>query len=167
MERGEIDGYFASLDSVFALRPDWIPNNQVTLLFQGGAAPNPTLKNVPFVVDLARTPEEKAAIEFLYAGLGLSRPFIAPPGMPADRVKMVRMDGFMATMSDPGIHRRCRRSRTRHGPQDGEELAALIRRIMPCPRRSWTGLPSCRSNDEEHARHAALAIRLPHQLSLR
>jgi tripartite-type tricarboxylate transporter receptor subunit TctC len=133
MERGEIDGYFASLDSVYALRPDWIPNNQVTLLFQGGAAPNPTLKNVPFVVDLGRTAEEKAAIEFLYAGLGLSRPFIAPPDMPAERVKMLQ-DAFMATMHDSEFVADATKQKLDMDPKSGGELNALIRRIYATPK---------------------------------
>jgi tripartite-type tricarboxylate transporter receptor subunit TctC len=68
MERGEVDGICESLDSVSGKRPDWIPSRKVTILFQGGAAPNPELKDVPFVADLARNPDDRLAIEFLYAG---------------------------------------------------------------------------------------------------
>ena len=49
MERGEVDGICESLDSVSGKRPDWLPQKKVTILFQGGAAPNPELKDVPFV----------------------------------------------------------------------------------------------------------------------
>ena len=70
------------------------------MLFQGGIKPNPELKDVPFVVDLAQKPEDKQAIEFLYAGQGIGRPFVAPPGLPPDRLKMVQ-DAFAATMKDP------------------------------------------------------------------
>src|SRR5258705_5717792 len=67
MERNEVDGICESLDSVIAKRPDWIASKKVNVLFQGGTEPNPELKGVPFVVDLARNAEEKQAIEFLYA----------------------------------------------------------------------------------------------------
>ena len=43
-------------------------------------------------------PQDRLAIEFLYAGQGIGRPFVAPPDMPADRVKMVR-DAFDANQS--------------------------------------------------------------------
>src|SRR5438132_9496265 len=82
MERGEVDGLCASLDAVSAIRPDWIASKKVVILFQGGTGPNTELKDVPFVNDLARAPEDRQAIEFLYAGEALGRPFIAPPGMP-------------------------------------------------------------------------------------
>ena len=65
MERGEVAGSCGTLETVSALRPDWITGKKVAILFQGGAAPNPELKDVPFVNDLARTPEERQAIEFL------------------------------------------------------------------------------------------------------
>ena len=133
MERGEIEGYFASLDSIVTLRPDWIPENKVTMLLYGGATPNPPLKGVPFVVDLARNADEKAAIEFLYAGLDLSRPFIAPPDMPTDRVKMLR-DAFMATMRDPEFLVEADKQKLGVDPKDGEHLTALIRRIYATPK---------------------------------
>ena len=100
MERGEVDGICESLDSVIGKRPDWIATKKVNVLFQGGVAPNPELKGVPFVVDMARNAGEKQAIEFLYAGQGIGRPFVAPPDLPADRLKMLR-DAFNATMKDP------------------------------------------------------------------
>jgi tripartite-type tricarboxylate transporter receptor subunit TctC len=133
MERGEIEGYFASLDSIVTLRPDWIPENKVTMLLYAGATPNPPLKGVPFVVDLARNPDEKAAIEFLYAGLDLSRPFIAPPDMPAERVKMLR-DAFMATMRDPEFQAEATKQKLGIDPRDGAYLADLIKRIYATPK---------------------------------
>jgi hypothetical protein len=93
MERGEVEGLCVSLDVVSSIRPDWIAGNKAVILFQGDIAANPEIKDVPFVNDLARTPEDRQAIEFLYAGMGLRRPFIAPPGMLADRMKMVQ-DAF-------------------------------------------------------------------------
>ena len=134
MERGEVEGYFASYDSIVTLRPDWIPENKVTMLFYGGAPPpDPRLKGVPFVVDLARNADEKAAIEFLYAGLELSRPFIAPPDMPAERVKMLQ-DAFMATMRDKEFLADAEKQKLGVDPKTGEELSVLIKRIYATPK---------------------------------
>src|SRR5262249_29716139 len=82
MECNEIDGACQSLETVVTLRPDWIAGKNVNVLFQGGARPSPQLKGVPSILDLARTPDEKHAVDFLYAGNNLGRPFIAPPNMP-------------------------------------------------------------------------------------
>ena len=133
MERGEVDGICESLDSVKNRRPDWIPKQTVHVLLQGGAEPNPELKGVPFVLDLARTEEEKQAIAFLYAGQGIGRPFVAPPDLPPDRLKMLR-DAFNATMTDAEFVADAQKSKLDLEPEDGEHLATLIRRIYATPK---------------------------------
>ena len=133
MERGEVEGICESLDSVNVRKPDWIPSGTVSVLFQGGPKPNPTLKNVPFVVDLAKTPEDKHAIEFLYAGQGIGRPFIAPPGLPPERLKMLR-DAFDATMTDPEFIAEANLRKLTIDPENGEQLEALIKKTYATPR---------------------------------
>jgi hypothetical protein len=103
------------------------------VLFQGGAEPNPELKDVPFVLDLARTDEHKQAIQFLYAGQGIGRPFVAPPDLPPERLKMLR-EAFNATMKDPEFIADAAKSKLDLEPEDGEHLAALIRKIYATPK---------------------------------
>jgi tripartite-type tricarboxylate transporter receptor subunit TctC len=133
IERGEVDGICESLDSVIGKRPDWIASKKVNVLFQGGTEPNPTLKGVPFVLDLARTPEQKQAIELLYAGQGIGRPFVAPPGLPQDRLKMLR-EAFDATMKDPDFVSDAKRQMLDVEPKNGAHLEALIRKIYATPK---------------------------------
>ncbi len=133
MERGEVDGICESLDSIKNRRPDWIPTRKIAILFQGGAEPNPELKGVPFVLDLARTDEQKKTIEFLYAGQGIGRPFVAPPDLPAERLKMLR-DAFNATMKDADFIAETKKSKLELEPEDGEHLAALIAKIYATPK---------------------------------
>ncbi len=133
MERGEVEGICESLDSVKIRRPDWIPTKTVSILFQGGAAPNPELKDVPFVLDLARGEEQKRAIEFLYAGQGIGRPFVAPPELPSDRLAMLRA-AFDATMKDADFIAETRASKLDLEPEDGAHLAALIAKIYATPK---------------------------------
>jgi tripartite-type tricarboxylate transporter receptor subunit TctC len=133
MERGEVDGICESLDSVSGKRPDWIPSKKVTILFQGGAAPNPQLEGVPFVADLAHNADDRLAIEFLYAGQGIGRPFVAPPQMPADRTKMVR-DAFAETMKDREFIDDAKRNMLDLEPEDGERLTGLIQKIYATPK---------------------------------
>ena len=100
MERGEVDGICESLDSIMQRKPEWIPNKIVNVLLQAGSQSRPELKDVPYVLDLARNAEEKQVLEFLYAGQDIGRPFVAPPDLPPERLKMLR-DAFNATMKDP------------------------------------------------------------------
>jgi tripartite-type tricarboxylate transporter receptor subunit TctC len=133
IERGEIDGICQTIDGIATLRPDWIANRKVAVLFQGGAAPNPALAGVPFVGDLARNADERTAIEFLYAGEGLSRPFIAPPDLGTERAGMLQ-DAFMATMRDAEFRADAQRQGLDVAPRDGAYLAALIARIYATPK---------------------------------
>jgi hypothetical protein len=102
-------------------------------LFQGGIKPNPELKDVPFVVDLAQKPEDKQAIEFLYVGQGIGRPFIAPPSLPPDRLKMLQ-DAFAATMTDPDFIAETKLRKLILDPEDGEHLEALVKMTYATPK---------------------------------
>jgi tripartite-type tricarboxylate transporter receptor subunit TctC len=133
MERGEVDGFCGSLEGVFASRPDWVTSKKVAVLFQGGTAPNRDLKDVPFVNDVARTLEDRQAIEFLYAGERLGRPFVAPPSMAPERMKMLQ-DGFVATMNDPDFLADAKKQKLDVIPIDGEQLTTLVRKIYATPK---------------------------------
>jgi len=133
MERGEVEGICENLDSIKIRRPDWIPTRKISILFQGGAEPNPELDGVPFVLDLALTGEQRQALEFLYAGQGIGRPFVAPPDLPPDRLKMLR-DAFKATMTDPAFVAEAQKSKLDLEPEDGEHLAVLIAKIYATPK---------------------------------
>ena len=133
INRGEVDGICESLDSALAKRPDWIAEKKLILLFQGGAEPNPEIKDVPFILDYAKTEAQKQAIRYLYAGQGLGRPFVAPPGMAPERVKMLR-DAFNATMKDPDFVAEVKRSKLQLKPVSGEQLGALVNQIYATPK---------------------------------
>jgi len=88
---------------------------------------------VPYVNDLARTPEDRQAIEFLYAGTDIGRPFLAPPGLAPDVLTMLR-DAFSATMMDPEFLADARKQKLDVIPEDGEHVAAIVRKIYATPK---------------------------------
>ena len=100
VERGEVDGRcgfgFASLK---ASRPEWLKENKLNFLVQMGLEAHPLAKDVPLALDLADTPEKKAMIRLMSSPLALGRPYLAPPGMPPERVADLRK-AFMAAMAD-------------------------------------------------------------------
>jgi tripartite-type tricarboxylate transporter receptor subunit TctC len=133
MERGEVDGICESLESAVGRKPDWVRDKKINFLFQGGAEPNSKIKDVPFIMDLAQTEEQKQALLFLYAGQGIGRPFVAPPGLPPERLKMLR-DAFSATMKDPEFLADVERQKLELDPKSGEELEALVKRLYTTPK---------------------------------
>ncbi len=133
IDRGEVDGMCESLDSAQSKRPDWITEKKIKFLFQGGATPNPEIPDVPFILDLAKTDAQRQALTYLYAGQGLGRPFVAPPGMPPDRIKMLR-DAFNATMQDAEFKADVTKAKLQLAPVTGEVLTERVTKIYETPR---------------------------------
>jgi tripartite-type tricarboxylate transporter receptor subunit TctC len=103
MERREIDGYPSTFYSALtSTRPDWIRDKKVSMLVQYGAAPEKEIASVPFLDDLVTKPEDKQLVKAAVAPLGMGRPYLAPPGVPAERVAALRK-ALMDTFADPAF----------------------------------------------------------------
>jgi tripartite-type tricarboxylate transporter receptor subunit TctC len=133
IERGEVDGICQSLDAIARRMEQGIKDGTYTLLFQGGAEPHPTIKDVPFALDLAKTDEQKQALTFLFAGLGIGRPFVAPPDIPADRAKALRA-AFEATLKDPEFIVEARKQTLDVEAVPGDKVAGILARLYATPR---------------------------------
>ena len=103
MEKGELQGtcgiFVSTLNSQFAKQ---LADGQMRVVLQMGLSRHPAYKEVPNALELAPDEKGKQALTLLFAQLALGRPFIAPPGIPADRAKALA-DGFAATMKDPEL----------------------------------------------------------------
>ena len=103
MERGELDGLCGiSYSTIRSTHPSWIADKQVNLLVQGALEPDPLMPGVPFMLDLATDPAQKAMLRLILLPQAIARPFVAPPGIPADRARALQ-DAFAATMVDPAF----------------------------------------------------------------
>lgn len=133
MERGEVEGICESLDSIHTKRPGWIEKKDVNILFQGGSEPSEELPDVPLILKFAKDDQTRQALEFLYAGQKIGRPFVAPPDLPPAVLKTMR-DAFNATMKDPDFVAEVKRLQLDLAPLDGDHLEALIKNIYATPR---------------------------------
>jgi tripartite-type tricarboxylate transporter receptor subunit TctC len=91
MERGEVDG-FPSLfyNTLNATRPNWRTEQNVKVILQYGLEKEPALPNVPSALDLVTNPEDKLLLQAGLAQVTMGRPYLMPPGVPADRVAIMR-----------------------------------------------------------------------------
>lgn len=133
MERGEVQGICESYSSVHRRRPDWIKNHTINILFQGSTEPDPDLKGIPFILDYAKTKSQKQALRFTYAGQGIGRPFVAPPGLAPERLKELR-DAFNETMKDPAFLADAKRSKLDVRPKTGQQLLAIMKELYETPK---------------------------------
>lgn len=133
LERGEADGVCAAWDSIQYWRRDGLTSPDIRVLLQVGAAPDPSLGNVPFVMDLADNPSDKGTLRFLTARQAFARPFLAPPGTATDRIAGLRA-AFMATMNDPEFRADAKKAGIPVQPLDGATVQSMIADIMKTPK---------------------------------
>jgi tripartite-type tricarboxylate transporter receptor subunit TctC len=134
MERGEVDGLCGlSLGTLKGRHDDWIKNRSVNILVQAGIRRSPELPGVPFLSDLTKDPEKVRIVKFIVAGQGMARPFVAPPGIPADRKAALRA-AFDATMKDPDFLAAAARQDIEVNPVSGAEIDALLADVYATPK---------------------------------
>jgi tripartite-type tricarboxylate transporter receptor subunit TctC len=134
MERNEVEGRTVGLSAVRANKPDWLKPDgpmQVMVVF-GRATRFPDFPNAPTARELAKNAEDKALIEILELPYSLSRPFAAPPGIPADRAAALQK-AFMETHKDPEYLKDAERLGIDVSPIDGNEVLKLIDSIANVP----------------------------------
>lgn len=102
MERGEVDGLGSRfLSSMKASTPQWLEKgSNVNIIYQLGRERHPDLPDVPLVSEMAETDEERKVVELLVARMVMGRPYVAPPGMPAERLATLRQ-ALADTAKDP------------------------------------------------------------------
>jgi tripartite-type tricarboxylate transporter receptor subunit TctC len=133
LERGEAEGvgYWAWV-AIKTEKPDWIEEKKINLLFQTGLEPHPDIPNVPLATSLARNEEERECLELLLARDVLGRPFVAPPGLAADRTAMLRA-AFVASLKDPALLDDARKTNLEITPVTAAEIEALLTRVKTLP----------------------------------
>jgi tripartite-type tricarboxylate transporter receptor subunit TctC len=132
MERGEVQGTIANGWSSLA-QTDWLKTGKVRVIMQHGSKPRPDLPNVPMFISLARNDEERQMIEVMQVREEIAKPYLAPPGLPPERLAMLRR-AFDQTMKDPDFLADLDRQRMEiEDPLSGEELEALVKKISQTP----------------------------------
>ena len=133
IERDEVQGRCGwSWSSVVTTRMDWITSKKVIVLVQMSLSKHPDLPDVPLIMDLAKTNEQRQIFKLIFARQVMGRPFAAPPDVPADRLAALRQ-AFNDTMKDKAFLADAAASRFEINPVGGEEIDALVKDIYQTP----------------------------------
>jgi tripartite-type tricarboxylate transporter receptor subunit TctC len=133
-ERGEVDGHTVGWANMLSRQPQWIETGFVRPMIQFGRIDRlPALKDVPTAREVARTPVDRALIEFTETPLLMAFPFAAPPGVPANRVAILRK-AFRDTMDDKAYQDDVHKQRLEFTPKYGEELQEIIAKMAHAPK---------------------------------
>lgn len=130
MESGEVDG-MCELYSSVALGPhrEEIASGKYVPIVQMGATKHPAFGNAPVVYDLASNDEQRKVIAFIFGSSEITRPFAAPPGVPADRLAALRK-AFQAAVASPELKADAERMKLILDPMTGEQTEAGFRDIL-------------------------------------
>jgi tripartite-type tricarboxylate transporter receptor subunit TctC len=134
IERREVDGRTTDLSSVRVNKPEYLrPDSFIQPLLQfGRATRHPDFPNVPIARELAKDDKARALIELTELPYVLSRPFVAPPGVPADRAAAMQK-AFMDAQKDPELLADAQKLGIGITPIDGKAVLALIDKISATP----------------------------------
>jgi tripartite-type tricarboxylate transporter receptor subunit TctC len=101
IQRKEVDGRCGWSWSTLSTRNrDLLLSKQIHVVLQLTDRPVAELAGVPTVLDVADSPEHGAVLKLIVARQTMARPFVAPPGLPPERLAALR-NAFDATMRDP------------------------------------------------------------------
>ena len=133
MERGEIQGRCGwSWSSIMSTHKAWIDEKKITVLVQIALRKHPELPNVPLIMDLAKTDEQRQILRLIFARQTMGRPYLAPPGIPADRAETLRK-AFMDTMADKDFLAEAEKTKLEITPVDGADLQNLVAEVYATP----------------------------------
>ena len=133
-EKGENEGYPSAFwSSLKVVKPDWIKDKKLKFPVQYALEPHPDLKDVPFALDIIANAEDKQLMEVASAQLTLGRPMLAPPGVAAERIAMLRTS-LAATFKDPAYLADCEKQRLEcDAPVTGEQMQSILKRAYDTP----------------------------------
>jgi tripartite-type tricarboxylate transporter receptor subunit TctC len=131
MQRNEVNcNAGQAWSSMKATMAQLMREGQLNVIVQWGITSDPDISSVaghdvPPILDYARSDLDRNALRLLASTSPLSRPLLAPPGLPPERVGVLRQ-GFDRTMSDPAFLDDAKRSGMDIKPISGAAMQTLV-----------------------------------------
>lgn len=133
-ERGEVEAYVSGGTSAATLArmTPWLQDGTATAILQMGMKRGAGFPTVPTALEAMATAEARQSFEIVFTDQVMGRPFVAPPGVPADRVAALR-SAFDATMKDAAFLAEASVQKMEIDPISGHEINALLERVHAAP----------------------------------
>ena len=145
--------------SVKATMRPLLEARKINLLVQWGTAADPEIsgyakRNVPLIQDYGQTDLDRRVLVFIGAGAAFGRPILAPPGIPPERVAILRQ-AFDRTMADPAFLAEAAKLNMDIKPLGGAEMQKIaIEIVQVAGERSGARERADRRDDIRRARPA-------------
>jgi tripartite-type tricarboxylate transporter receptor subunit TctC len=133
MHRGEIDAVCALfVSSAKAEYGSDIENGDLRFTIQFGKKNDPFYGDAVNIHDLLKTEEQRAIADLIFGQIEMTRPFLAPPGLPTPIAAALRQ-GFMDTMVDPEFLAFAEKTGIAIKPATGEEISRHFAAFYSAP----------------------------------
>jgi tripartite-type tricarboxylate transporter receptor subunit TctC len=133
LERGEVGGRCGwSWSSVKSIRMSWVTEKKINLLMQFSLSKHRDLPDVPLVMDLAKTEEQRQMFRLIFARQVMGRPFQGPPGVPPDRLRVLQQ-AFLDTMRDREFLAEAEKAQFEITPVSGEAIEHMLAEVFKTP----------------------------------
>jgi tripartite-type tricarboxylate transporter receptor subunit TctC len=133
IERREVDGRCGwSYSSLKQQRPEWLDRKQVNILVQLALAKSPELPDVPLITEFAATDRQRQILRLVFSRQAMARPFVAPPGVPAERKQALRV-AFEQTMADAEFLAEAKQRGLEVNPVTGADIDKLLDELYQTP----------------------------------
>ena len=139
VERGEVHCWSPLIATYFGREPyiSWQKKGFVRVIAQFGAKRDPRLGDAPTIYELMdqfKTPDAgKRLTRVILVAATLGRPIAVTPGIPPDRLKLLR-EAYLKTLKDPDLIAETKRQRWDIDPLSGEEMEQLSKEVMAQPK---------------------------------
>ncbi len=132
LQRGEVQARAFGFGSITSQHPDWLKERKVVFLAQAGARREKLLPDVPLLTELAKNEEQRRIMQLVSSAPALGQPYIAPPGVPADRLAILRK-AFDATLRDNAFLADAERIGFAVEPMGAEEAGRIVHATINAP----------------------------------
>ena len=133
MERGEIQGRAGNnFNSLKAENGEWLKTGKINIIVQVGLERDPEFPNVPLMLDLANTDDDRQILKFFSTDVVIGRPFVTAPGVPAERVAQLRK-AFDEMLKDPAYLADAQKAGLEVEPVAGAKIQQIVSAFVATP----------------------------------
>jgi len=139
-ERGEVDGFLTHEGSIRNTRPDLIDSGTLKPVLQSVE----DLPGVPLLMTVVGDAKEKALLGLLETPSEIGLPLMGPPGIPADRLAILRQ-AYARMVADPAYREEAEKrglpvGRAISGPDLQKKVAASLSKVDPAVLQEYLAL---------------------------
>jgi tripartite-type tricarboxylate transporter receptor subunit TctC len=125
LQRGEVEG-LCNVEALIVAHEELIRTGKLNvLLYSEVSSPRP---DVPSVFQFVKDDEQAQFLRFAFSSTEFGRPYVFPPGVPADRVAAMRT-AFKAALTDPELVQEAARAGIDMSLTSPEDLIALVEKL--------------------------------------